>query len=117
MSVKRDGLDITITLTPAEADALGQDVDLIAELLDSHLWAIGMLRSGVNSRDPGSPPPTAGDWASALKGLERLPQRLEGARGAALRALVAAEARSGRMAWALSAPGEWERWAVGGGAG
>ncbi|TPQ22668.1 hypothetical protein [Streptomyces sporangiiformans] len=51
------GLEITITLTALETEAMGQDATLMAEIFDSYLWAMGMLRTGRNSRDPGTPAP------------------------------------------------------------
>ncbi|GAB1818733.1 hypothetical protein [Herbidospora sp. RD11066] len=119
------GLEITIKLTAAEAD----EAPLMAELFDTYLWALGMLRTGSNSRDPGSPPPIPGDWASALHSAERLPARLDGIRVAAIRAFMAAGGNAERLAGVLRTdpfearrrwtelkkqpPSDWERWAHG----
>jgi hypothetical protein len=121
------GLEITITLTALETEAMGQDATLMAEIFDSYLWALGMLRTGPNSRDPGTPAPTPGDWVAALRGLDRLPPRLKGVRDGLIRAYTAAGGSLARMATAMNistpaarhrrtritrhSPETWEEWA------
>jgi hypothetical protein len=122
-----DGLELSITLNRYETEALGHDAETVAELVDTLLWALGMLRAGVNSRDPGDPPPTAGDWLRVVADLERLPRRVEGAADAAIRAFAALSDRSDRLASAMKVDesdarrrltraaeepaGVWEGWA------
>lgn len=124
------GLEITIRLTAAEAESMGTETQLMAEALDSHLWALGMLRTGANSRDPGSPAPVQGDWASALWNVDRLASRLDAIRTATIRAFMASGGNAERLAGVLRTepaearalwtemrnrpPGDWERWASGG---
>lgn len=121
------GLEITITLTALEAEAMGTDATLMAEIFDSYLWAMGMLRTGRNSRDPGTPPPTPGDWLAALRGLDRLPTRFQGIRDGLIRACTAADGSLERLANVMNisrsaarhrrtritrhAPKSWEQWA------
>ncbi|WP_198169357.1 hypothetical protein [Herbidospora daliensis] len=124
------GLEITIRLTAAETEAMATETRLMAEAFDSHLWVLGMLRTGTNSRDPGSPPPVQGDWATALWAAHRLPPRLDAIRTAAIRAFMASGGNAERLANLLRTdpaaaralwtevkgqpPGDWERWAAGG---
>lgn len=80
------GLDITISLTPEEARALGPTRELV-EWMDSALWALGMLRTGHNSRAKGNPEPTREDWYVALNDIDHhLLSHLAGIRDAAVRA-------------------------------
>ncbi|GAA1011204.1 hypothetical protein Aple_056530 [Acrocarpospora pleiomorpha] len=124
----RDGMEITIRLTPSEAESVGKDALLMAEILDSCLWAMAMLRTNINSRDPGAPAPTQGDWAAALRGLDRLSPRLQGARDGVIRAYITAGGTIQRVAEALNMsasdaqhhsaqltddpPAVWEQWAT-----
>jgi len=121
------GLEITITLTALETEAMGDDATRMAEIFDSYLWAMGMLRTGRNSRDSGTPPPTSGDWAAALRGLDRLPTRLQGIRDGLIRAYTAAGGNRERLSAVMNisrsaarhrhvrvtrrAPSAWEQWA------
>ncbi|GAA0975270.1 hypothetical protein GCM10009555_032860 [Acrocarpospora macrocephala] len=122
------GMEITIRLTPSEAETIGRDALLMAEILDSCLWAMAMLRTNINSRDPGTPAPTQGDWAAALRGLDRLPPRLQGARDGVIRAYITAGGTIQRVAEAMNMstsaaqdhsaqltanpPTVWEQWAT-----
>ncbi|NAS24610.1 hypothetical protein GT755_23330 [Herbidospora sp. NEAU-GS84] len=124
------GLEITIRLTAAEAEAMQNVPQLMAEAFDSHLWALGMLRTRINSRDPGSPAPVQGDWATALRDVDRLRSRLDAIRTAAIRAFMASDGNAERLAGVLRTDpaearalwaemrerpaGDWERWASGG---
>ncbi|MFI6279826.1 hypothetical protein [Streptomyces sp. NPDC050988] len=99
----------------------------LGEIFDSYVWAMGMLRTGRNSRDSGTPPPTPGDWVAALRGLDRLPTRLQGIRDGLIRAYTAAEGNRERLAAVMNisrsaarhrhvrvtrhAPNAWEQWA------
>ncbi|WP_037579082.1 hypothetical protein [Phaeacidiphilus oryzae] len=123
-------LRITISLTPVEAATVGDDAKLMVEIIDSCLWAMGMLRSGVNSRDAGSPAPVAGDWTAALRGVDRLPRRVRAIRDAVTRTYAATGGTTRRLADALGisgsaarhrrariamrAPDTWEEWATAG---
>ncbi|MFF3496498.1 hypothetical protein ACFYWS_34730 [Streptomyces sp. NPDC002795] len=121
-------LEITIALTPLETEAIGEDATLMVEILDNCLWAMGMLRTGINSRDRNASAPTPGDWASALRGLDRLPPRVQGVCSALIRAHAAANGKLDHLASATNVsmttaqdrqttvthqpPGSWEQWAV-----
>jgi len=125
---QNSGLEITIALTPLETEAIGEDATLLAELLDNCLWAMGMLRTGINSRDRDAPAPTPGDWASALRSLDRLPPRVQGVCEALIRAHAAANGKLEHLASATNVsttaaqdrrttvthqhPGTWEQWAA-----
>ncbi|TKK85083.1 hypothetical protein FDA94_27050 [Herbidospora galbida] len=91
-------MEITISLTAAEVRCIGDDALKLTEILDSHLWAMAMLRTGVNFRDSGSLPPTLGDWAAVLWGGGRLTPRLQGIRSGAIRAFMAAGGTEERLA-------------------
>ncbi|MGJ6969050.1 hypothetical protein ACSDR0_44870 [Streptosporangium sp. G11] len=99
-----DEMEITIRLTASEARSVGKDALLMAEIVDSCLWALGMLRTGANSRDSGSPTPTVGDWATALRGLDRLAPRLRGTRDAVVRAYLASGGSTQRLADVMAIP-------------
>lgn len=123
-----DGSQLTIELTARETESLGHDAQLMAEILDSALWALGMLRTGVNSRDPGAPSPAPGDWHACLRGLERLSPRIDGIRRGATRAYLSAGGSPERLATALhvdqptarhiaaqlpaETPDPWQSWAT-----
>ncbi|WBB60256.1 hypothetical protein O7599_32845 [Streptomyces sp. WMMC500] len=122
------GLEFTVRLTPEETGALTREARLLAEIVDSCLWALGMLRTGVNSRDAGGPPPIPGDWYAALRDLERIAPRIEGTRDAVIRALAVSGEGTDRLAQAMhtdeeaavrrradvlgNPPSEWETWAA-----
>ncbi|WP_190232862.1 hypothetical protein [Streptomyces avicenniae] len=129
--VGEDGAgELRLTLTASEVEALGQQALLMGELLDSCFWALGMLRTGRNSRDPGGGPPSPGEWAAALRGLDRLPPRVAGTAEAVLRAFAEGPGATAHLASALGvdeatarerraratdrAPDPWARWADGG---
>ncbi|GAA2653789.1 hypothetical protein ACXZ65_26790 [Streptomyces aculeolatus] len=127
-----DGLEFTVRLTPEETRALTREARLLAEIVDSCLWALGMLRTGVNSRDAGAPPPIPGDYYAALRDLERIAPRIEGTRNAVIRALAESGEGTDRLAHVLhtdeeaavrrraevlgNPPSEWETWAAKGAA-
>ena len=82
-----DQLVISIILTPQETEKISLDAKTSAELVDSLLWALGLFRTGgINSRDPGLPPPVRGDWLRILRDLTRLQRRVGGASAGAIRA-------------------------------
>lgn len=128
---RMNGVDITISLTPAQAKALGDEAGSMANWLHSALWATALLRTGRNSAGE---PYFAGpaDWYTTINDLDlRLIPRLEGIRDAVVRA----HARSGGtvqdLAYAMDVarstaqhrrevltqayPSDWERWAEDGG--
>jgi hypothetical protein len=122
------GLEIRISLTRLESESVGRDAQLMAEILDSALWALGMLRTGINSRDQGDPPPTPGDWTACIRGLDRLLPRVEGTRDGVVRAYTSAGGSLEHLAHAMNvdesmaqnhciriqneSPGVWESWAA-----
>ncbi|WP_181790270.1 hypothetical protein [Streptomyces phytophilus] len=122
------GLEFTVRLTPEETRVLTREVRELAEIADSCLWALGMLRTGVNSRDPGAPPPIPGDYYAALRHLERIAPWIEGTQNAVIRALAESGEGTYRLAHALhtdeeaavrrradvlgNPPSRWETWAA-----
>ncbi|MFB8384960.1 hypothetical protein [Streptomyces rubiginosohelvolus] len=128
---RMNGLDITISLTPAQAKAIGGEAGTMADWFHSALWAMAMLRTGRNSAGE---PYFAGpnDWYTPINDLDhRLIPRLEGIRDAVVRA----HARSGgtvqdlalamdvprstaqhrREVLTRATPSGWESWAEDGG--
>jgi hypothetical protein len=109
------------------------DLEISAELIDTLLWALGMLRSGVNVRALSALAPQAGDWLRVISDLNRLQKRVEGARRAAVREYAEMGGDYSRLATAmdmetpqaealmreveLSEPGLMEIWARASGAG
>lgn len=79
-----------MSLVDGEVGEWRHDLEISAELADSLLWAVGMLRSGVNARDRPGAAPQAGDWLRVVSDLGRLGKRVEGARRAAVRAYAEA---------------------------
>lgn len=125
------GLDITISLSPSEAKALGTEAGMLADWFHTALWAMSILRSGYN---PATERHVAGPdaWYTAINDLDhRLIPRLEGVRDAAVRAHDASGGSVGHLALAMDVPrstaqyrrdvlrrtatGVWENWAVFGG--
>ena len=125
------GMDLTISLSPSQAKAIGADAARMADWLHSALWAMALLRSG---RSTAGEPYFAGpdDWYTPINDLDnRLIRRLEGIRDAVVRA----HARSGgtvqdlahamdvgrstaqyrREALLAAMPSIWEEWAEDGG--
>ncbi|MFJ1894466.1 hypothetical protein [Streptomyces sp. NPDC088170] len=132
-TARMGGVDVTISLTPAQAAALGADAAVMADWLHSAFYAMALLRTG---RDSTGEPYVAGpaDWYTPITDLDhRLIPRLEGVRDA----VVSSHAHSGGtvqdLALAMDVkrstaqyrreailrgkdrPTAWERWAVGGG--
>lgn len=125
------GMDLTISLSPSQAKAIGSDAGPMADWFHSALWAMALLRSGRNTAGE---PYFAGpdDWYTPINDLDnRLIRRLEGIRDAVVRA----HARSGgtvqdlahamdvgrstaqyrREALLAAMPSTWEQWAEDGG--
>ncbi|MFF7258616.1 hypothetical protein [Streptomyces microflavus] len=125
------GVDITISLSPSQAKAIGSEAGTMADWFHSALWALALLRSG---RSTAGEPYFAGpnDWYTPINDLDnRLIRRLEGIRDAAIRS----HARSGgtvqELAYAMDVPrstaqyrreallaampSTWEQWAEDGG--
>lgn len=92
---RRGGLDLTISLTPDQAAALGPDAAKMAEELDTVLVGLAALRTGQDPAVPASAEPSLKDrpvsaglaWDEWLVGdAHRLRNRLTGVRAAAIRA-------------------------------
>lgn len=130
-NARQGGMDITLSLTPAEADALGGDAGAAAGWLDTALWALVLLRTGKSHRRE-SRPVHPDDWYQAINDLDhRLIPRLEGIRDAVIRAHIAAGGTDQELSLAMdtdestakirrqiiqqSAPGVFEEWARSGG--
>lgn len=125
------GVDITISLTPSQAKALGGEAGTMADWFHTGLWAMALLRSGRNAQGE---PYIAGpnDWYTAINDLDhRLIPRLEGVRDAVVRAHAQGGGSVGDLALAMdvarstaqyrreallkSMTSTWENWAVDGG--
>ncbi|MFF7013226.1 hypothetical protein ACFY9Y_35030 [Streptomyces fimicarius] len=129
------GLDITISLTPAEAAALGSEADTLADWFDTALWALAMLRTGTNEHGhlPGQDvrEVTPDSLYTVINDLDnRLLPRLQGIRDAAIRrhnelggslnnlALAmdvsksTAQSRRNAVLDGRDRPSHWENWAV-----
>ncbi|MGW6420460.1 hypothetical protein [Streptomyces sp. NPDC055055] len=134
---RRGGIDVTISLTAAEAEQVGDDAGILADWFHSALWALAILRAGHVPANPDHPHPDArkdrpagpGDWYTIVNDLDyRLLPRLEGIRDAAIRAHAAVGGSVGDMALAMDVsrstaqyrrdavrqadPSLWERWAA-----
>ncbi|MEU8765035.1 hypothetical protein [Streptomyces sp. NPDC048659] len=134
---RRGGMDVTISLTAAEAAQVGDDAGILADWFHSALWALAILRAGHVPANPDHPHPDArkdrtagpGDWYTVVNDLDyRLLPRLEGIRDAAIRAHAAAGGSVGDMALAMDVsrstaqyrrdavrqadPSVWEQWAT-----
>jgi hypothetical protein len=124
---------VTLTIPSAEADAIGAELHLLADELDTVLWALALLRTGHTHRDKSAPegrPATLGDLTTAITDLEhRLTPRLQGIRDALIRQHAAQGGSYGALATAMDAPrstaqrrrdavtgrwpSTWETWATG----
>jgi hypothetical protein len=130
----RGGVDITISLTPAEAAALGNEPSHLADWFDTALWALGILRTGRNHRADGDEEVTSRTLYTVLTDLDhRLIPRIEGIRDAAVRRHHELGGSIGDLALAMDVkkstaqsrrnviltgrdrPTTWERWATQGG--
>jgi len=136
------GVDITISLTPQEADALGAQASDLADWFHSALWALAILRSGRLPTIPDAlhadahkdQPAGPGDWYTIINDLDRrLLPRLQGVRDAAIRkhaevggtlpnlALAmdvpksTAQSRRNAVLNGTDRPSPWELWATDGG--
>lgn len=130
------GVDITISLTPLEAQALGLELGDLTDWFDSALWGIAMLRTGANPRayegDPATRDVTAGRMHEVITDLDhRLLPRLGGLRDAAVRRhqelggslpdlaqamdVVKSTAQSRRNVITNGPASAWEQWATSGG--
>ncbi|MGW2331706.1 hypothetical protein ACWC5C_38980 [Streptomyces sp. NPDC001700] len=115
-----DGQDLTIALAADDAQALGDDAQLLAALLARALHGVALLRTGGASVE---------DLAAAIEGTTGLLERLEGARSAAVRQFADQEGSHGALAKAMHTnrataqsrrrallkepPGAMEQWATG----
>ncbi|MFJ8677705.1 hypothetical protein [Streptomyces sp. NPDC093589] len=130
----RGGVDITISLTPAEAAALGHEASMLADWFDSALWALGILRTGRNHRAEDGPAVTSQTLYTVINDLDhRLLPRIQGVRDAAIRQHHELGGSIGELALAMDVkkstaqsrrnavldgrdrPSTWERWATQGG--
>ncbi|MFI1169855.1 hypothetical protein ACH4UM_41565 [Streptomyces sp. NPDC020801] len=113
--------DLTVPLAAADAQALGDDAQLLAALLGRALHGVAMLRTGRTSLD---------DLTDAIEGTTELLERLEGARRAEVREFAAQKGTHGTLAKAMrltnrataqsrrrtllrEEPSAMERWATG----
>lgn len=127
------GIDITISLPPEEADALGLEAQLLADWFDTALWALATLRTGTNVRADASPANrdvTASTLYDVINDLDnRLLPRLQGLRDAAIRRHAELGGSLGQLATAMDVakstaqsrrnvvtrrdrPSRWEQWAL-----
>ncbi|WP_331718134.1 hypothetical protein OG985_50265 (plasmid) [Streptomyces sp. NBC_00289] len=129
----RGGLDITISLTPGEAEALGFEAGTLADWFDTALWALALLRNGYSDRGgQGATDVTPEALYTVLNDLDhRLLPRLQGIRDAAVRRHQELGGSIGDLALAMDvakstaqsrrnvvmnrAATSWERWATQGG--
>ncbi|MGW6605477.1 hypothetical protein [Streptomyces sp. NPDC055036] len=101
---RHGGTDITISLTPNQSKALGIDASLMADYLDTALWAIALLRTGRSLKGE---PYIAGpsDWFTAINDLEdRLLPQLQGVRDAVVRAHGESGGSVGDLGLAMGVP-------------
>ncbi|MFJ3914470.1 hypothetical protein [Streptomyces vinaceus] len=136
---RNGGVDITISLTPSEANALGSDAAMLADWFDTALWALGMLRNGSNPRGPVEIDPTTAEVTAdrlnkVIGDLDQLLlPRLQGIRDAAVRrhhelggsinslasamdvSKSTAQSRRNVVLAGRDRPTTWETWAVKGG--
>ncbi|MFJ9523252.1 hypothetical protein ACIRPK_34055 [Kitasatospora sp. NPDC101801] len=101
------GVDITISLTPQEAAALGEiDRDQLGDRLDTLFFALALLRTGRVCRgDNTGAPATVANWQLVINDLDKhlIPQ-LTGARDASVRAHAAAGGSVGQLGIAMDVP-------------
>ncbi|MFC9266092.1 hypothetical protein ACFT25_40510 [Streptomyces hydrogenans] len=130
------GVDVTLSLTPDEAVALGVELDMLVDYFDTAVWTLAMLRNGTNSRprEGESAEVTAGDFYTAINDLGgRLIPRLQGILDASVRRQAELGGSLGDLALAMDTtkstaqsrrkavlegrdrPHRWETWAVTGG--
>ncbi|MEU3078753.1 hypothetical protein [Streptomyces laurentii] len=129
------GVDVTLSLTPAQSAALGIDLDTLTDWFDTALWALTLLRTGANDRntDTDSAPTeaTAAMLYTVINDLDlRLLPRLQGLRDAAIRQHATLGGSLGQLAHAMDVtkstaqsrrkavlegrdrPSRWEQWAT-----
>ncbi|MGW1021934.1 hypothetical protein [Streptomyces niveus] len=132
----RGGLDITISLTPREAAALGPEAGLLADWVDTALWALTLLRNGDTERNATQGTvrtETPDTFYTVINDLDHLLPRLQGVRDAAIRRHQELGGSLKDLALAMSAPkstaqsrrnvvlnreggpSRWENWATNGG--
>ncbi|AHJ58558.1 NUDIX domain-containing protein [Amycolatopsis keratiniphila] len=111
VQARRGGLDLTISLTADQVDALGTSARELAEALDTVLVAIAAWRSGKDPVPAGGVsmkdrPVTAGvDWQDwVLSDVAALLARLEGVQAAAIRAHAELGGTFGKLAANLGVP-------------
>jgi hypothetical protein len=126
------GVDITLSLTPAEAAALGSESGQLVDWLDTALSALVALRAGQIVREGQPAVPGPDYWYWPINDLaHRLLPRLEGILAAAIREHASTGGSYGHLANAMDVakstaqrrrdallaadPDGWERWARTGG--
>ncbi|MET9016928.1 hypothetical protein ABZX74_39630 [Streptomyces olivaceoviridis] len=136
-ATNKGGVDITISLTAEQAEAIGGELGPFADAFAGALWALAALRTDTVPADQDDEagarpdrPATAETWATAIHDVEqRLMPRLKGIRDSAMRAHAASGGSYGQLARALGVtarstaqyrrdtlqeqmPSEWEIWAI-----
>jgi ADP-ribose pyrophosphatase len=106
---RRGGVDLTISLTKDQTEALDRDADDLVEALDTVLVGLAALRTGrdpiptSNPSDKDAPVSSGTDWQEwLLRDLSMLEARLEGVRAAAVRAHADAGGSYGALATAMA---------------
>ncbi|MFI5867657.1 hypothetical protein [Streptomyces sp. NPDC051546] len=132
-NARMGGVDITISLTPAQEKALGAEAGMLADWFHTALYSLAMLRTGLNAAgEPYIPGPS--DWHTMINDLDhRLLPRLQGARDAVVREHARSGGTVADLALAMDVsrstaqyrretiiggkdrPSNWERWATDGG--
>lgn len=135
-NARRGGVDITISLSPEEAAALGGEAGILTDWFDTALWALALFRNGRTDRATLAPSRdvTSDDLYTVINDLDhRLLPRLQGVRDAAIRRHQELGGSLGDLALAMDVakstaqsrrnvvmnrpdgPTSWERWAIQGG--
>jgi 8-oxo-dGTP pyrophosphatase MutT (NUDIX family) len=106
---RRGGVDLTISLTKDQADALGEDAGQLVEALDTVLVGLAALRTGrdpirtSNPSDKDTPVSSGTDWQEwLLRDLSMLEARLQGVQAATVRAHAEAGGSYGALATAMA---------------
>ncbi|MEU3084733.1 hypothetical protein ABZ697_31085 [Streptomyces albidoflavus] len=115
------GIDLTISLTPAQAKAISSDAALMADWVHSALIAMAMLRTGCETAGPA-------EWQHAITDVDQhLLPRVQGIRDALIRAhadtggtvqaladamaVARSTAQHRRQVVTRTSPSTWETWA------
>lgn len=129
------GMDLTIRLTAAEADAIGPaEAEGLVDWLDTAMWALSVLRSNLTTRSDDPRDITASDLHAVIRDMHRkLLPRLSGIQDAVIRRHGELGGSLGQLAAAMdsarstaqdrrealdrtgprrAAAARWERWAA-----